>query len=154
MAIILQFIKKIFSSNTSQSITRVVVFALMLNLLFGVLFYFAERDVQPELTMVDSIWWAMVTMTTVGYGDIIPVTDIGKIVAIFFMFFGIGVLAIFLSVLGTMFYKRRFEQEEKEISHAQKLILARIDDLEKNQEKLQKDLREIIDKIKLDSSKP
>jgi len=87
-------------------------------------------------------------VTTVGYGDIVPVTDSGKIVAIFFMFFGIGVLAIFLSVLGTMFYKRRFEKEEKEISHAQRLILDRMDDLEKNQEKLQKDLRELIDKLK------
>jgi len=76
------------------------------------------------------------------------VTDAGKIVAVFFMFFGIGTLAIFLSVLGTRFYKRRFEKEEKEISHAQKLILDRMDDLEKNQEKLLKDLRDLVDEIK------
>ncbi len=56
--------------------------------------------------------------------------------------------AFFLSVLGTQFYKRRFENEGKEISHAQKLILDRMNDLEKNQEKLQKDLRELIDKLK------
>ena len=98
--------------------------------------------------MLDAVWWTVSTVTTVGYGDIVPVTDAGKIVAIFFMFFGIGVLAIFLSVLGTMFYKRRFEKEEKEISHAQRLILDRMDDLEKNQEKLQKDLRDLIDEIK------
>ena len=78
----------------------------------------------------------------------VPVTDIGKIVAIFFMFFGIGILALFISVLGTKFYKRRFEKEEKEISHAQKLILGRMDDLETNQEKLQKDLKELIEKLK------
>jgi len=99
-------------------------------------------------SMLDAIWWTVATVTTVGYGDIVPVTDTGKIVAIFFMFFGIGVLAIFLSVLGTMFYKRRFEKEEKDISHAQRLILDRMDDLEKNQEKLQKDLRNLIDKLK------
>jgi len=99
-------------------------------------------------SMLDAIWWTVATVTTVGYGDVVPVTDTGKIVAIFFMFFGIGVLAIFLSVLGTMFYKRRFEKEEKEISHAQRLILDRMDDLEKNQEKLQKDLKELIDKLK------
>jgi hypothetical protein len=64
------------------------------------------------------------------------------------MFFGISVLALFLSVLGSQFYKRRFENEEKEVSHAQKLILDRMDDLEKNQEKLQKDLRELIDELK------
>ena len=99
-------------------------------------------------SMLDAVWWTVSTVTTVGYGDIVPVTDAGKIVAVFFMFFGIGVLGIFISVLGTQFYKRRFEKEEKEISHAQKLILDRMDDLEKNQEKLQKDLKEIIDKQK------
>jgi len=99
-------------------------------------------------SMLDAVWWTVATVTTVGYGDVVPVTDIGKIVAIFFMFFGIGTLAIFLSVLGTRFYKRKFEKEEKEISHAQKLILDRMDDLEKNQEKLQKDLRELVDELK------
>jgi len=99
-------------------------------------------------SMLDAVWWTVATVTTVGYGDIVPVTDTGKIVAIFFMFFGIGVLAIFLSVLGTQFYKRRFETEEREFTDYQKLVLQRIDDLEKNQEELQKDLRDLIDKHK------
>ena len=99
-------------------------------------------------SMLDAVWWTVATVTTVGYGDIVPVTDTGKIVAIFFMFFGIGTLGIFLSVLGTQFYQRSFEKEEKEISHAQKLILDRMDDLEKNQEKLQKDLRGLVDQLK------
>ncbi|MDH3658140.1 MAG: ion channel [Nitrosopumilus sp.] len=99
-------------------------------------------------SMLDAIWWTVATVTTVGYGDIVPVTDVGKIVAIFFMFFGIGVLAIFLSVLGTQFYKNRFAKEEKEISHAQKLILDRMDDLEKNQEQLQKELKNLVDELK------
>jgi len=98
-------------------------------------------------SMLDAVWWTVATSTTVGYGDIIPVTETGKIIAIFYMFFGIGSLGIFISVLGTSFYKHRFEKEEKDISHAQKLILDRMDDLEKNQEKLQKDLRELIDKL-------
>ena len=88
-------------------------------------------------SMLDAVWWTVATVTSVGYGDVIPVTETGKIVAIFFMFFGIGVLAIFLSVLGTQFYKRRFQSEE-EISHAQKLILERMDNLEKNQKNYKK----------------
>ncbi len=99
-------------------------------------------------SMLDAVWWTVATVTTVGYGDVVPVTDTGKIVAIFYMFFGIGVLALFLSVLGTSFYKHRFEKEEKDISHAQKLILDRMDDLEYNQEKLLKDLRELVDQLK------
>ena len=99
--------------------------------------YFVESQ-HPDSqinTILDAVWWTVSTVTTVGYGDMIPVTDTGKVVAIFFMFFGIGVLGIFLSVLGTQFYKNRFSKEE-EISHAQKLILQRMDDLERNQEKI------------------
>ncbi len=99
-------------------------------------------------SMLDAIWWTVATSTTVGYGDIIPVTETGKIIAIFYMFFGIGMLGLCISVLGTSFYKKRFEKEEKEITHAQKLILDRMDDLEKNQEKLQKDLRDLVDQLK------
>lgn len=98
-------------------------------------------------SMLDAVWWTVATVTTVGYGDVVPVSEPGKIVAIFYMFFGISVLAISLSVLGTQFYKRKFEKEEG-ISHAQKLILERIDDLEKNQEKLQNHLIDLIEKFK------
>jgi len=98
-------------------------------------------------SMLDAVWWTVATVTTVGYGDIVPVTDAGKIVAIFYMFFGIGVLAIFLSVVGTQFYNRRFHNED-EISHAQKLILERMDDIEKNQENLQKEFKNLIDELK------
>ena len=98
-------------------------------------------------SMLDAVWWTVATVTTVGYGDVVPVSEPGKIVAIFYMFFGISVLAISLSVLGTQFYKRNFEKEEG-ISHAQKLILERIDDLEKNQEKLQNHLIDLIEKFK------
>jgi len=120
-------------------------------IVIGSLVIFSVESQHPDSqinSMLDAVWWTVATVTTVGYGDIVPVTDTGKIVAIFFMFFGIGVLAIFLSVLGTQFYKRRFETEEREFTDYQKLVLQRIDDLEKNQEKLQKDLRDLIEKHK------
>ena len=103
-------------------------------------------------TMLDAVWWTVATVTTVGYGDVVPVTETGKIVAIFYMFFGIGILGIFLSVVGTQFYKNRFSKEEKEISHAQKLILSRMDDLEKNQQDMKKELKNLVDELKKNES--
>jgi len=114
-----------------------------------IMFYVESPHPDSQInSMLDAIWWTVATVTTVGYGDIELVTDTGRIVAIFFMFFGISLMAIFLSVLGTQFYNRRFHNENKEWSHSQKLILDRMKALENNQEKLQKDLRELIDDLK------
>jgi voltage-gated potassium channel len=96
---------------------------------------------------LDAAWWAVSTITTVGYGDMVPVTDAGKIMAIFFMIFGLSVLAIFLYSVGTRFYKHQFEKNENELTLIQKKFFERMDDLEKNQEKLQNDLRDLIDKF-------
>jgi len=87
-------------------------------------------------TYLDAAWWTVATVTTVGYGDIVPVTETGRIVALVYMIFGITILAVFLSVLGTSFYRRRFEKEEKEFTHAQKIIIQKIEDLEKKQDEL------------------
>ena len=119
----------------------------------AIVIFFAESG-HPDsqiTTLLDAVWWTVSTVTTVGYGDIVPVTDVGKIVAIFYMIFGIAVLGTFLSVLGTRFYRRRFEKDEKEFSIVQKKFFDRMDILEKNQEKFENDLRELIDKLKQNS---
>ncbi len=99
-------------------------------------------------SMLDAVWWTVSTVTTVGYGDLELVTDFGKIMAIIYMFFGITFLSIFVAVLGTRVYKRRFEIEDKEFSYAQKQILQKIEDLEKNQINLEKNIKDALDNLK------
>jgi len=65
-------------------------------------------------TLLDALWWYVATVTTVGYGDIVPVSNVGRMLALFYMFFGISMIAILLSVITNTFYKRRFEKEERE----------------------------------------
>ena len=114
-----------------------------------VIFYVESPHPDSEInSMLDAVWWTVATVTTVGYGDIVPITETGKIIAIIYMFFGIGFLAIFLSVIGTRVYQRRFEKEDREFTNYQKLILQRIDNVEKIQEKIQKDLADLIEKQK------
>lgn len=72
---------------------RVILFAFGLNLIFGTLYYFAERNVNDGLTWLDSIWWAMVTMTTVGYGDYSAQTLLGRFIISYpCMLLGIGII--------------------------------------------------------------
>jgi voltage-gated potassium channel len=58
--------------------------------------YFAEHDAQPEIysSIPASLWWAVVTFTTVGYGDVYPQTVVGRIIGAFIMFCGIGLVAV------------------------------------------------------------
>jgi voltage-gated potassium channel len=54
---------------------------------------------QEKLSWVDSIYFSVVSLTTVGYGDIVPKTDIGKIFVCFYLLVGIGIIAAFASNL-------------------------------------------------------
>ena len=62
----------------------------------------------------DALWWAIVTVTTVGYGDIYPVTVEGKIIAAFLMVVGIGVLGIFISTFGAALIESRLRMKKSD----------------------------------------
>ena len=55
-----------------------------------------ERDVQPDAfgSIPAALWWSVVTLTTVGYGDVIPVTPVGRVLTGVIVLLGIGVVAV------------------------------------------------------------
>ncbi|MDQ6995362.1 MAG: potassium channel family protein [Mariprofundaceae bacterium] len=84
---------------------------------FGTSVYFLEHDVNEQFgTISDGLWWAFVTLTTVGYGDIYPMTMSGRIVAVFTMIFGIALYSLLVANL-TFFVeeqgRKRAEEAEK-----------------------------------------
>ncbi len=103
-----------------------------------------NEDAQIK-TMLDAFWWTIATTTTVGYGDVVPVTDLGRTVAIFYMFFGISLGGIFVTIIGTRYYKSKVEPKEDQEIRYEKKILDRLDDLEKS-------LKEIRDSLKKNNS--
>jgi voltage-gated potassium channel len=64
--------------------------------------YLVESKVNPSInSMLDGIWWALVTITTVGFGDITPVTLLGRIIGAFLMVSGMFTLALFAGIVGS-----------------------------------------------------
>ena len=88
-----------FGKAISEAKEEVMIFffaAIMLLYLSGVGIYYFENEVQPENfgSIVHSLWWALATLTTVGYGDVYPVTMGGKLFTFFILMCGLGVVAV------------------------------------------------------------
>jgi voltage-gated potassium channel len=91
-------------------------------------------------TYLDSLWWCVSTVTTVGYGDIVPVSNLGRIVAMFYMFFGISMISILFFVITNTVYKRRYdkveiEKREQQINQLKNELMNRLSDIEEKQAK-------------------
>jgi voltage-gated potassium channel len=69
------------------------------------LMYVVEHDAQPDKfgSIPDAIWWAAATVTTVGYGDVVPVTAIGRVIGVFTMVTGLLMLALPAGIVATSF---------------------------------------------------
>ena len=80
-----------------------VMFALLLFASSGM--YFIERHVQPEVfgSIPSAAWWAIATLTTVGFGDAVPVTAFGKAFGGLIMIFGLGMFALPIGIIATGF---------------------------------------------------
>jgi voltage-gated potassium channel len=78
--------------------------------------YFFENATQPELfkSIFHSLWWAIVTLTTVGYGDVFPITAGGKIFTFFVLIIGVGVVTVPAGLVASALSKARvIEQNER-----------------------------------------
>jgi voltage-gated potassium channel len=89
----------------SGPLFSVLVIFLMVLFLASVSVYFLERDVQPATfgSVPSALWWAIATLTTVGYGDVVPITPLGRLVAALVMICGLGVFGLWTGILATGF---------------------------------------------------
>lgn len=113
---------------------NVLYASLILILIASLTYSYAEN-----VSLTKSIWWALVTATTVGYGDISPVTPLGKLSAIVLMFLGIGFIGLLTSTI-TEFFNRMYQQKEQENSDE------KIDILIKKIESLEEEIKELKNK--------
>ncbi|MBP6880295.1 two pore domain potassium channel family protein [Candidatus Saccharibacteria bacterium] len=74
---------------------RILGFISILTLSIGTIFYHIVED----LNWVDSVYFSTITLTTIGYGDITPKTDIGKLFTVFYVIIGISIIGAFINAI-------------------------------------------------------
>lgn len=97
----LQTLGRVVSSKKEELLTT-FMFLLILLLLASCLMYYAENDAQPDAfaSIPHAMWWAVATLSTVGYGDVCPTTVIGKLLAGTIAVLGIGMFALPTGIIG------------------------------------------------------
>ena len=97
-----------------------MVIALFLS---SALMYIAEHDSQPEKfsSIPETMWWGLITLTTVGYGDVSPITPLGKIIGAFTAIMGVCTVALLTGIVASAFANQRAQKAailEAEINQA------------------------------------
>ena len=100
----LQTFGRVILTKRAELITTVLLLVLLL-ILASSLVYLAEHEAQPEIfsSIPHAMWWSIITLTTVGYGDVYPVTVTGKVLASIIAVLGIGMFALPTGILGAAF---------------------------------------------------
>ena len=88
---------------------------MMLLVMSSSLIYYCENPAQPELfpNIPATLWWSVITLTTVGYGDVYPVTTLGKFLASIIAILGIGMFALPTGILGAGFVEEIQKRKSK-----------------------------------------
>ena len=97
-----------------------IIFLLMLA--SSLCIYSVEHEAQPEVyrNALSGIWWSLSTIFTVGYGDIYPITYLGKFIAIIITFLGVGVVAIPTGIISAGFVEQYTKVQKQSTADANK----------------------------------
>lgn len=139
--------KKLFQAFTHPTFIYLTIIGNSILVSAVTVVYFLERNINPKMTTYfDYLWWGVSTITTVAYGDILPISLAGRIIAIFLMYTGTVLFITFTGVILTILMKDEVSREldpiEKEMKAGEKdkieiektlnKILERISQLEKH----------------------
>lgn len=101
--------------ETKSELAITVFVAFVLLVISSALMFYIEQDVQPEhfKSIGHSFWWAVATLTTVGYGDVYPVTAMGKVLGGVIALIGVGFVALPTGIISSAFVDKLQKQKQK-----------------------------------------
>ena len=109
-----QFVEVI--ANKKFELLTLLLFLIFIVMIAGIAIYVLEERVNPNVdTLFDAIYWALITISTVGYGDIAPVTAEGKTISMFIIISGIAMISFATSVIVSAFSERLVELKENRV---------------------------------------
>jgi voltage-gated potassium channel len=84
--------------------------------------YYVENEAQPDKfpNIIASVWWAVATLTTVGYGDVYPITALGKVLSGLIAVLGIGLVALPTGIISSGFVVEMSNQKQADDKKAEK----------------------------------
>ena len=108
----LQTLKRVVA-HEYRALLGALLLMMMLMLFSAAIIYFLERGAQPDKfgSIPAAAWWALATLTTVGYGDIVPITPLGKVFGGIVMLLGLGMFALPIAILATGFSQESARHE-------------------------------------------
>ena len=111
----LKIIGKILSYSFDD-LQSLLLSLLLIVILLGSIMYYIENSLESDFSSIpDALWWAIITILTIGYGDIIPMSIAGRLFAGFLMLFGAATISLpILSIVARfeLFYKKNMEEQE------------------------------------------
>jgi voltage-gated potassium channel len=110
----MRIIADVMRDKKSDLIVTMSVTAIIL-LLASTFMYEIEHSVQPDQfpNIFSTIWWAVATLTTIGYGDVYPITALGRLLAGITAVLGIGIVAIPTGIISAGFMEKFQQQTDK-----------------------------------------
>lgn len=105
---------------------RYAAFLALLTLVGGAAAFQAAERSEQGVSFADSLWWAMTTMTTVGYGDVLPKTDLGRVIASAVMVIGIGFIALLTGAVAERFLRPVVAEIEEDVEAGEDEIASEI----------------------------
>lgn len=101
---------------SKEEIVLFLITAFIMLYLAGMGIYYFEHAAQPEVfrSMFDGLWWAVATLTTVGYGDAYPITAGGKVFTFVILIIGLGIIAVPTGMVASALAKARQEEDADE----------------------------------------